>query len=178
VFLALDRRRQPVALKVLHQHLRDDPLFRDRFAGEVAAASRVAGLGTARVLDADPYGRVPFLVTEFVEGVSLHDRVAGSGPLAAPDTRALAAGVAAALAAIHRPVVVHRHPKPRNVMLSPVGPKVIDFGIAGAIGPVTLSPSGRRVSFGTPGWLAPEQLAGRPGGPQADVYAWGLLVAW
>jgi eukaryotic-like serine/threonine-protein kinase len=172
VLLAHDRAGRPVAVKVLHAHLRDDAVFRQRFAQEVAAARRVAGFCTARVLDADLNGRTPYLVTEYVDGLSLHDRVSRYGPLPPADAQSLAVGVAAALTAIHAAGVVHRDLKPSNVMLSSSGAKVIDFGIAG---PPT-APAG--VRFGTPGWLAPEQAAGHPGGPAADVYAWGLLVAW
>ena len=175
VFLALDRKSRPVALKVLHEHLRGDPLFRYRFAEEVAAARRVAGFCTARVIDADLQARLPFLVTEYVDGPSLYDRVTSHGPLPAPDAEALAVGMATALTAIHAAGVVHRDLKPSNVMLSRVGPKVIDFGIAGA---VEARPRHGGVNFGTPGWAAPEQRAGQPGAPASDVYAWGLLVAW
>jgi hypothetical protein len=174
VFLALDRHGQPVALKVLHHHLRDDPLFRYRFGEEFMAARRVASFATARVLDADLHAPLPYLVTEYVPGMSLYDRVTGHGPLPGPDAEALAVGVATALTAIHAARVVHRDLKPSNVMLSPVGPKVIDFGIAGAAG----GPGRGGVTFGTPGWLAPEQRDGHAGGPPADVFAWGLLVAW
>jgi hypothetical protein len=172
VFLAVDHRGRPVALKVLHEHLRHDPLFRRTFAREMDAARRVNGPGTARVLDADPNGKVPYLVTEYVEGMSLHELVAQHGPLGGPDVYAVAHGVAVALTTIHDSGVVHRDLKPRNVMLSPDGPKVIDFGVAGAVGRDT------GVGMGTPGWLAPEQLAGHAGGTAADVYAWGLVVAW
>jgi eukaryotic-like serine/threonine-protein kinase len=176
VYLAQDRRGRPVALKVLHEHLRDDPRFRRRFAEEVAAAARVATFCAARVLDADPHARRPYLVTEYVDGITLHDRVMRHGPLTSADVSSLAVGVAAALTAIHAAGVVHRDLKPGNVMLAAAGPKVIDFGIAGAV-------SSRRerdtaVGFGTPGWLAPERMSGHPAGPPADVFAWGLLVAW
>ena len=175
VYLGHDRSGRAVAVKVLHEHLRDDAVFRQRFAQEVVAAQRVAGFCTARVLDADIGGRLPYLVTEYVDGMSLHERVSAHGPLSAADTEALAVGSAAALTAIHAAGVVHRDLKPSNVMLSSVGTKVIDFGIAGAADPAATPVS---VRFGTPGWLAPKQLAGQPGGPAADVYAWGLLVAW
>jgi hypothetical protein len=173
VYLAADKRGQHVAVKVLHEHLRDDPVFRDRFAREVTAARRVASFCTARVLDADVGGRTPFIVTEYVDGMSLHDWMSRHGPLTPADVEALAVGVAAALTAIHAAGLAHRDLKPGNVMLSAGGPKVIDFGIAGAIDHTTTG-----LRFGTPGWLAPEQLAGQPGSPAADVYAWGLLVAW
>jgi eukaryotic-like serine/threonine-protein kinase len=166
-----------VAVKVVHPHLLDDPVFRDRFAREVAAARRVSGLGAARVLDADVAGHRPYLVTEYIEGGTLHDRVRERGPLSESDAYALAVGVAAALTAIHAAGVVHRDLTPRNVMLSPLGPRVVDFGIARALDPI--APATVGPMFGTPGWLAPEQLLlGQPAGQPADVFAWGLLVAW
>src|SRR5205085_9439889 len=76
----------------------------------------------------------------------------------------------------HAAEVVQRDLKPHNVMLSPVGPKVIDFGIAVPAG--RPAATGRELRFGTPGWLAPEQLGGQPGGPPSDVFTWGLLVMW
>ncbi|MGC9666092.1 serine/threonine-protein kinase [Planosporangium sp. 12N6] len=177
VFLGQAPDGRLVAVKVVHPHLCDDPVFRDRFASEVAAARRVSGFGAARVLDADVAGRRPYLVTEYIEGVTLHDRVRARGPLTESDAYALAVGVAAALTAIHAAAVVHRDLTPRNVMLSPLGPRVVDFGIARALDPVAPATAGPM--FGTPGWLAPEQLLlGQPAGPPADVFAWGLLVAW
>jgi hypothetical protein len=164
-----------VAVKVVNAHLRADPLFRRRFAHEVEAASRVASFCTAQVLDADAAGPVPYLVTEFVAGRSLHDHVTASGPLSASDVDALAVGVAAALTAIHTVGLVHGDLTPSNVLLSSFGPKVIDFGVARLV--ENARPQ-TRVAFGTPGWLAPEQLDGRPPGPASDVFVWGLLVAW
>ncbi|SBT43720.1 serine/threonine-protein kinase [Micromonospora auratinigra] len=175
VFLARAPGGGPVAVKVVHHELRARPEFRRLFAREVAAASRVADFCTARVLDADPDGPVPYLVTEYVDGLSLHDHVARHGSLSGPQAEALAVGVAAGLTAIHSAGLAHGDLTPRNVLLSPFGPKVIDFGLASLIHTLDLTAG---PSYGTPGWLAPERLAGRPPAQPADVWAWGILVAW
>ncbi|WP_432824380.1 serine/threonine-protein kinase [Dactylosporangium sp. CA-092794] len=173
VYLAVRPDGREVALKVINPELGGDPVFRERFAAEAAAASRVAGFCTARVLDVDLDGPVPHLVTEYVPGPSLHDYVTVHGPLDG-HVAAVAVGVAAALAAIHAVGLVHADLSPRNVLLSPFGPKVIDFGVARRHGHAAASGP----NFGTPGWLAPEQLAGAAPSQASDVYGWGLLVAW
>lgn len=107
VFLAEAPGGGPVAVKVVHDELRSRPEFRRRFAREVAAAGRVADFCTARVLDADPQGPVPYLVTEYVTGSSLHEHVARHGSLSGPQAEALAVGVAAGLTAIHAAGLAH-----------------------------------------------------------------------
>jgi serine/threonine protein kinase len=133
VFLARCGDGPPVAVKVLRPELARNPSFLRMFRHEVDAARRVVGFCTARVLDADLSGPLPYLVTEYVEGVRLDRAVAGSGGLAATDLEGLAVSMAAALTAIHGAGVVHRDLKPSNVLLSYFGPKVIDFGIARAM---------------------------------------------
>jgi eukaryotic-like serine/threonine-protein kinase len=177
VYLAKDLKDtagEAVAIKVLHPPLAADPQFLARFASEAAAAARVAGFCTAKVLHADVSASPPYLVTEYVPGPTLDDVLAG-GPLPASDVEALAVGVAAALTAIHAAGLTHRDLKPSNVLLSRIGPKVIDFGIARA-----LNSNGDRTEsgmlFGTLGWLAPEQLYGQST-QASDVFVWGLLIA-
>ena len=118
VFLARRGDEPPVAVKVLRPELAGDPSFLQMFRHEVAAARRVVGFCTARVLDAEVTGPLPYLVTEYVQGVRLDRAIAGSGRLSATDLEGLAVGMAAALAAIHGAGVVHRDLKPSNVLLS------------------------------------------------------------
>jgi len=81
VYLAFTSAGRPVALKVLRPELGEDPEFRERFRQEIMAARRVSGLYTAQVLDADPDGSPPWLVTAYVPGPSLAQAVSGNGPL-------------------------------------------------------------------------------------------------
>jgi serine/threonine protein kinase len=96
---------------VICDDLADDTGFRRRFRREVAAASAVVGLFTARVLDADPDAEPPWLATEFVEGPSLRDAVLAHGPMPEHALADLARGLAEALAAIHAAGLVHRDPR-------------------------------------------------------------------
>src|SRR5690606_41043737 len=122
---------------------------------------------------ADPNAPEPWLATEFVPGRTLQQHVREFGPLDEAALVAFAAGTAEALAAIHAAGVVHLDVKPGNIMLSPDGPRVLDFGIARAV-----EAAAGRDTHGTPGWVSPERLAGDAGGPAADVFAWGGLVAY
>jgi hypothetical protein len=176
VYLAFTPAGRPVALKVLRPELGDDPEFRARFRQEVAAAQRVSGLFTAQVLDADPDGSPPWLVTAYVPGHSLSQAVATSGPLPERSVLLLMAGVAEALQAIHAAMLVHRDLKPSNVLLAADGPRVIDFGIARAVQAPGLTQTGFRM--GTPQFMSPEQFQGGPVTPAADIFALGALTAY
>src|SRR5512142_3106333 len=153
VYLGLSAGGRPVAVKVIRADLAADPEFRVRFAREVAAVRQVSGLFTALVLDADVDSALPWR-----------------------PALALAAGLAESLSAIHAAGVVHCDLKPSNVLLSPDGPRVIDFGISQAAEAAPLARAGLVV--GTPSFMAPEQAAGEEVGPRSDVFSLGAVLAF
>ncbi|MFI7416000.1 serine/threonine-protein kinase [Nonomuraea sp. NPDC049684] len=179
VYLAHSASGEPVAVKLLNA---GDQETRARLARELDALESIASFCTARVLDVSTRGSRPYVVSEFVDGPSLADRVAGNaagnaagrGPLRGGELERLAVGTATALAAIHAAGVVHRDFKPSNVLLGPDGPRVVDFGIARAEGAATHT-SGL---VGTPAYLSPEQIAGSPASGASDVFAWGATMVY
>ncbi|MEU8172977.1 serine/threonine-protein kinase [Microbispora hainanensis] len=163
----------PVAVKLLHARL-DGTAARRAFAREIEAVRRVAPFCTAQVLDADLDGDRPYVVSEYVDGPSLREHVTSAGPRTGGDLDRIAVGTATALAAIHRAGVVHRDFKPGNVLLGSDGLRVVDFGIS-RLADATAT-TGNLV--GTPAYMAPEQLQGRPAGPAADVFCWALTLVY
>ncbi|MFE6303880.1 protein kinase [Nocardiopsis sp. NPDC057823] len=176
VYAALDDRDRRAALKLVHAMYAADPDFRDRFAREVRLVRRVRGEGVPRFLAADTRAGVPWLATEYVPGPTLDARVRGGGPLPAGFLVDFARVTARALSGIHAAGVVHRDLKPGNVILSPDGPRVLDFGIARAAEETALTRTGALV--GTPGWIAPEQYRGEAAGDRSDVFAWACMAVF
>ncbi|MFC3979297.1 serine/threonine-protein kinase [Streptosporangium jomthongense] len=169
VYLGQTPGGEQVAVKLLFGA---DAETRARLARELSALESVAPFCTARVLAASVDGPRPYVVSEFVDGPSLQQRIRERGPLRGGELERLVVGTATALAAIHAAGVVHRDFKPANVLLGPDGPRVVDFGIARADGAATMT-SG---IVGTPAYMAPEQIGGSPASPASDVFAWAATM--
>jgi ABC-type transport system substrate-binding protein len=174
VFLGQGADGVRVAVKIMHDTLVQDPEFRSRFRREIQAARQVSGPFTADVVDADPDAERPWLATEFVDGPALDRAIATGGPMPTADVLKLATGLAEALSAIHAAGVVHRDLKPSNVLMSPDGPRVIDFGIARALDGTKVTLTGSTI--GTPGFMSPEQVRGEEPHPAGDVFALGAVL--
>jgi eukaryotic-like serine/threonine-protein kinase len=176
VYLGNDEHGGLVAIKAAHGSTADDAV-RYRFRAEVACARRVPSAYTARLVADGTDHTPPYIITEYVEGRSLEDIVENDGPLPPQRLRALADGVARALAAIHHAGLIHRDLKPANVLLSPTGPRVIDFGIAQEV-PAFGGVTAVGMVMGSPGWISPERLTRSPATRAADIFCWGCLIAY
>ena len=159
-----------VAVKVLRSSV--DASVLQRLARELDAIHKVQPFVTARVIEASTEGERRYIVSEFIDGPSLQERVEGGGPLPEGDLQRLAVGTATALTAIHGAGVVHRDFKPANVLLGPDGPRVVDFGIARLIDAATMT-SGL---IGTPSYISPEQLSGARPTSAVDIFAWAVTM--
>lgn len=170
--------KRPVAIKILTPDQPGDDNAPAAVRREAVTGARLSHPNVARTLD---YGeaewdglRRPFLVMEFVPGGTLYTRLAGHGPIPWREAARICADVGRALVATHAENLVHRDVKPGNIMLSPSGAKVVDFGLAASVGDRTTDSTGR--IWGTPAYFAPEQMRGAPARPAVDVYALGLVL--
>jgi serine/threonine protein kinase len=165
-----------VALKVLRPHIVGDVEARERLAREVSSLQRITSPRIAEILDADPHGPVPYVVTRYVPGLSLYHHVAEEGPVEGRDLLHFAGSLAQALLAVHSVGVLHRDVKPTNVLMEGRSPVLIDFGLARVAEDPRLTQTGWLL--GTPGYLAPEILYGDDATVASDVHAWGATVVF
>ncbi|WP_106397892.1 serine/threonine-protein kinase [Actinocorallia populi] len=168
-----ERRGEQVAVKLLHARFAEDDEARGRFVRELEVAKQVARFCTAQVLDADVEGDRPYIVSEFVPGISLQEQVDAEGPRAEGTLERLAINTLNALTAIHQAEIVHRDFKPHNVLIGPDGPRVIDFGIARA-----LNVTSHSQNIGTPAYMSPEQLNGHQLTTASDLFSWAASMVF
>lgn len=173
VWLAEDGAGERVALKLLHPALASTEEARRRLAREATTVNQVRCTGVARVLDVEVDDSQPFVVTEFVEGPTLALRLR-SGALAPREVAALASSLSHTLTAVHGARIVHRDVKPSNVILNPMGPVLIDFGIAMVQDDDRLTRTG--LVSGTAGFTAPELLRGGPASAGTDWWSWAATL--
>ena len=189
VYRALDTRLdRQVAIKVLPPELAADPERRERFEREARAVSSLNHPSICTLHDVGEQDGTHFLVMELVEGETLADRLA-RGRLPLERALADAIAIADALAQAHRHGVVHRDLKPGNVMITPSGVKLLDFGLAklrdergvSAFSQVQTQDASSPLTqggtiLGTPQYMAPEQLEGKAADARADVFALGAVL--
>jgi hypothetical protein len=177
VFLGVSPGGRKVAVKLIHPVYGGTAEFRERFAREIEAARRVGGFHTVQVVDADARADPPWMVTAYIEGPSLQEAVGRDGPLPPGRVRALGAGLAEGLNAIHARGLVHRDLKPGNVILAGDGPRIIDFGtVRVADAAAALTTAGTVV--GTVAYMSPEQIRGEAASPASDVFCLGCVLAF
>jgi eukaryotic-like serine/threonine-protein kinase len=167
----LDRR---VAVKFLHVPGGSDEL-RERFVREARILARLEHPGVPALYDLGTHEQRLFQVMQFVDGVAVDDVVAELGALPSAWVAAIAAQTCAVLAAAHELTITHRDLKPSNLMLRTDGSVVVlDFGLAVLGGAARFSRVGQ--IFGTPSYMAPEQIQQGTADPRSDLYALGCVL--
>jgi serine/threonine-protein kinase len=174
VYRAYDNKLdQPVALKFLPAAMSQDGAALARFHNEVRTARQVSHANVCRVYDIGEWEGMPFLSMEYVDGEDLASLLRRIGRLPSDKALEIARRLCAALAAAHGKGVLHRDFKPGNIMIDGRGQVLItDFGLAALAAQVT----GPEARYGTPAYMAPEQLAGKEASARSDIYALGLVL--
>jgi serine/threonine-protein kinase len=164
-----------VAVKVMRPELLEEPSFAERFLAEARTMATIKHRGVVAVHDYYGDSSGAYLVMEYVEGEALSRRLYRFGELDPVRTMTLVAQAADALQAAHDKGVVHRDIKPGNLLVAADDTLVLtDFGIARSAASTPLTATGAVI--GTPSYLAPEQVLGKPATPQSDVYALGVVA--
>ncbi len=168
--------RREVAVKIPDRSMIGDPAQFERFQRELEVMNTLKHPAILRGLGSGKYNRIPYLVTEFVNGRSLRDLINTQAPLPVPDAVDLIKKIADGMAYCHQNNVIHRDLKPENILITSEGqPVVMDFGLALTKGAHRVTYSNLSATMGTPDYMAPEQIEGQRGDQRTDVYALGTI---
>ncbi len=175
VYLASDLRlERRVAVKMMHDHLTDDENFTRRFEQEARSAARLAHPNVVNVFDQGHDAGRPYLVMEYLPGITLRDLLKQQQRLTGDQSLEIAEATLSGLAAAHRAGIVHRDLKPENVLLADDGRiKIGDFGLARAAGANTTT---GQALLGTIAYLSPELVTRGIADARSDVYAFGIML--
>lgn len=177
VHRALDRNTgRVVAVKFLVDRSSAIPQARERFVQEATLLARIRSPHIVPVLDFGTRGDHPYLVMELLECTDLAQHLENHGALAPEEARRVGLGIARGIRALHEVGVTHRDLKPANILLDSSGdPLIADLGLASDRGDSKVRTRTGMI-MGSPGFISPEMLSGKPVGPPADLYALGILL--
>ena len=185
VYRATDTRlAREIALKVLPPAMANDPDRLARFQREARAVAALNHPNVVTVYSVEEFDNVNFITMELIEGEPLDQLISANG-LPSDRLIEIAGAVAEALAAAHEKGIVHRDLKPANVMVTKEGRvKVLDFGLAkdvsgGAANGATIASAGYTqvgMVMGTPAYMSPEQVSGRPLDHRSDIFSFGVML--
>jgi len=169
--------RREVVIKIPDQSMIGDPAQYERFQRELEIINTLHHPAILRGLGSGRYNRIPYLVTELVEGQSLRQMIEACAPLPSDQAVDLIKKIADGMAYCHAHDVIHRDLKPENILITAEGqPVIMDFGLALTKGARRVTYSNLSATMGTPDYMAPEQVEGQRGDQRTDVYALGTIL--
>ncbi len=170
-------RRREVVIKIPDQAMLGDPAQFERFQRELEVMQALDHPAILKGLGSGKYNRIPYLVTEYVNGRSLRALMDGSASLPTEQAVSLTIGIASGMAYCHQNDVIHRDLKPENILITEQGqPVIMDFGLALTKSSHRVTYSNLSATMGTPDYMAPEQIEGQRGDQRTDVYALGTIL--
>ena len=178
VYRAYDKElNRNVAIKVLRQEYTDEPEAMERFKQELLLASKISHKNILRIHDLGDVDGVKFISMAFVEGCDLHQLLQKEGRLPADRIAAIGEQLCRALEAARVEGVVHRDLKPQNILVDQAGQiYVSDFGLAKSFESNATGMTRTGAFLGTPQYMSPEQIEGKPANHKSDLYAVGLIL--
>jgi serine/threonine-protein kinase len=169
--------RRDVAIKIPDQSIIGDPAQYERFQRELEVINTLNHPAILKGLGSGKYNRIPYLVTEFVDGRSLRTMIDEDAPIPSDQAIILIKKIAEGMAYCHANNVIHRDLKPENILVTKEGrPVIMDFGLALTKGSHRVTYSNLSATMGTPDYMAPEQIEGQRGDQRTDVYALGTIL--